>query len=309
MPSWKNSHQKTQHITVLLFDGFSNLCLANVLEPLRAANMLSGQSLYEWRFASLDGVSVQSSSGLPIVPQGPLIDETGDALLVMPSYGFLDHCGWRVLAALRAAVRRHDVIIGLDTGSWLMAEAGLLDGYRATVHWEELESFSERFPQVATERSRFVIDRDRISCAGAMAAFDLALWMIGERQGQALRLEVETLFRAGERPSGTPKVGRLVSRALALMQENLEVPLTIADLARRLGRSQKELEARMNAELGATPQTVYRRQRLNLAYKLVSETRMSVSEVSVRCGYQSASAMTRAFRSEFGRNPRDLRRG
>lgn len=312
MQSWSKTSAATQQVGVLLFDGFSNHCLANTVEPLRAANMLSGRPLYEWQFLALSTQVVTSSSGLQVAPHQALSQAQGDLLVVMPSYGFLDHSGWKTQTALRAAVGRFNTLIGMDTGSWLLAEAGLLDHHRATIHWEELTAFSERFPDIEAARERYVIDRARITCSGAMAAFDLVMHMIGRDQGQALALEVAQLFMtrdsARSHAGGAGSASTFVNRALAVMQENLEQPLSIPEVARRIGRTQKVLEARMKADLGATPAQVYRRLRLNLARKLVIETDLPIAEVALRAGYDDPSAMTRAFRSEFGASPRALRR-
>ena len=313
MQRWVKTSAATQQIGVLLFDGFSNHCLANMVEPLRAANTLSGKALYEWRFLTVDGRHAESSSGLQVAPHGKLAEASGDLLAVMPSYGFQNYTGWQVQAALRAAEARFRAMAGLDTGSWLLADAGLLDGYLATIHWEELSQFEERFPEVDALRERYVIDRDRVTCSGAMAAFDLVLHMIGRDQGQALALEVSQLFMtrgsARSHAGGAGAASRVVNRALAVMEENLEEPLPIAEVARRAGRTQKALEARMRSDLGATPQQVYRRLRLNLARKLVTETDLSVSEIAWRAGYEAPAAMTRAFRGEFATTPQQLRRG
>lgn len=312
MQSWSKIPAATQQVDVLLFDGFSNHCLANTVEPLRAANMLSGKALYDWQFLALDPSVVTSSSGLQVAPHQAVGKAHGDMLVVMPSYGFLGHSGWKTQAALRAAEARYKMLVGMDTGSWLLAEAGLLDRYRATIHWEELTGFSERFPEVEAIRERYVIDRNRITCSGAMAAFDLVTHLIGRDHGQALALEVAQLFMT--RDSARSHSGRagsantFVNRALAVMQENLEHPLPIPEIARRAGRTQKVLEARMRADLGATPNQVYRRLRLNLARKLVVETDLPIAEIAVRAGYDDPSAMTRAFRTEFGASPRAMRR-
>nr|WP_319947526.1 GlxA family transcriptional regulator [uncultured Shimia sp.] len=309
--NWSIQSAAPQHFGVLLFEGFSNHCLANTIEPLRAANMISGKPLYEWKFLSLDRHPITSSSGLQVTPHATLATASGGTLIVMPSYGFLNHGGWRTLAALRSAAKRFSPLVAMDTGSWLLAEAGLLDQHQATIHWEELTNFAERFPEVDAQRERFVEDRDRITCSGAMAAFDLILHLIARDRGHALALEVAQLFMtrdsARSHSRGASPKSRVVNRALAVMQEHLEEPLTIKDVASRVGRTQKSLESRMLADLGATPQKVYGRLRLNLARKLVSETDIPVSEIALRCGYLNPSAMTRAFKSEFGVTPRGLR--
>ncbi len=313
MQVWANTSAAPQKIGVLLFDGFSNHCLANTVEPMRAANTLSGKALYEWVFLSLDGAAVRSSSALPVTPHGRLGEASGDMLVVMPSYGFKDHAGWQTQSALRATAKRFDTVCGMDTGSWLMAEAGLLEGHRATIHWEELTAFAERFPDVTAERKRFVIDRVHVTCSGAMAAFDLVMHLIGRDFGQALAVEVAQLFMtrdsARSHEGGATPAGRIVNRALAVMQDHLEDPLALPEVARRAGATQKTLAARMLAELGATPAVVYRRLRLNLARKLVVDTDLSVAEVALRSGYGDPAAMTRAFRTEFATTPQALRKG
>lgn len=311
MRYWTKSPAAPQQLGVLLFDGFSNHCLANTIEPLRAANMLSGRALYRWTFLSLTDGPVTSSSGLQVAPHDTLSTASGDILMVMPSYGFRAHSGWQTLAGLRSAASRFETLAGMDTGSWLLALAGLLDGHRATIHWEELTGFTERFPEVETVRERFVIDRDRVTCSGAMAAFDLILHLIGQAQGQALALEVAQLFMtrdsARSHAGGAGATSGYVNKALALMQEHLEAPLPASEIANRVGRSQKALSVRMRAELGAGPAQVYRRLRLNLARKLVVETDLSIAEIALRAGYEDPSALTRAFKAEFGETPRALR--
>lgn len=310
MRNWKNQNAAPQRVGVLLFEAFSNHCLANTIEPLRAANGFAGRAIYDWQILSLDGAPVTSSSGVQVAAHMSLAQHSGDLLILMPSYDFLSHATSATARHLRAAAKRFATIAGFDTGSWLMADAGLLQGRRATIHWEELERFAERFPDVQAFRARHIQDGDRVTCSGAMAAFDLMLDLIGERHGQALRLEVAALFMSpegAEPQDGVLSRSRSVARAVGLMQANLEAPLTIARIAREVGRSQKDLEQRIKRDLGTTPQAVYRRLRLLMARKLVLETDLAVSEIALRCGYQDASAMTRAFRGEFGTSPRALR--
>lgn len=310
MPIWEKDDAAAQQVDVLLFDAFSAHCLANTVEPLRAANGYAGRPAYSWRFLTLDGRPAVSSSGMEVTAHGKLADCKGDMLIAMPSYDFLRHAAPATARALRSAARRYGVMAGFDTGAWLLADAGLLGGHRATIHWEELARFEEEFPDIETERARQVQDRNRITCSGALAAFDLMLGLIGARLGQALRLEVAALFMSPEATGGQEPIlakGKPVARALALMQEHIEVPLPITEIARRSGRSQKDLERRMKAELGATPRAVYRRLRLIQARKLVLETEIAMTEIALRCGYEDPSALTRAFKAEFSATPREMR--
>lgn len=300
-----------QKVDVLLFPGFSNHCLANAIEPLRAANTLSRQELYQWRFLTMDGKTVRSSSGLFVEPYATLRDGRGDMLCLMPSYDYQALATVALQRQLREAAKRYRVMTGLDTGSWLLAKSGLLDGYKATIHWEELTEFAETFPEIESLRERFVIDGDRISCSGAMAAFDLVMHLIGRDHGPLLALEVAQLFMTQEAARSSEvsprRRSRTVDKAVFLMQENIEEPLTIAVIAKQVGCTQRTLERHMQAELKARPQLVYRRLRLNLARKLVADSDLAVAEIALRSGYENPSALTRAFKAEFGETPRGLR--
>ncbi|MGR3622122.1 GlxA family transcriptional regulator [Pseudophaeobacter sp.] len=314
MQDWVKDHAAVQQVDLLLFDDFSGHCLANTVEPMRAANTLAGRDLYAWRFLTVDGGSATSSAGMEVRPHAKLSACRGDMLIALPSYRYQRFANQDVLRGLRAGASRYQVMAGFDAGAWLLAAAGLLDGRRATIHWEELPGFAEDFPQVQAKRLRHVQDGNRITCSGALAAFDLMMELIGQTQGQALRLEVAALFMSPEigGAQATPTSGGLarsgsVARALGLMQSNIETPLSIVEIARQVGRNRKDLEQRMKAQLGATPQAIYRRLRLIQARKLVLETELSVAEIALRAGYEDPSAMTRAYRQEFGATPRQMR--
>ncbi|PUB08414.1 GlxA family transcriptional regulator [Yoonia sediminilitoris] len=302
----------SQSYNILLFDGFSNHCLANLVEPLRAANTFARRRLYTWRYFSLDGRPVESSSGLVVAPDGDLRDETGDVLVVMPSYGFLKLDTRETARALLHAAKKHRQLAGMDTGSWLLARAGLLDNHRATIHWDELSRFEETFPDVDAVQERFVIDRNRMTCSGAMAAFDLAAAIISQDHSPLLSMEVAHLLmsRTVANPYALPLKSddTVVCRALTVMQAHIEAPISITEIARRIGCSQKTVQTRIGSELRTTPQGLYRRLRLALARKLAEETDQSIAEIAGRCGYENAGAMTRAFKLEFGQTPKTFRR-
>ena len=319
MQFWSFAMLNPQQITpprsvgVLLFPAFSNHCLANAVEPLRGANMLSRRALYDWSFLSPDGAGVASSSGLTVQPEGRLSDHPGgDYLLVMPSYDFERQATPALLRALRAAAGRFRTVVGLDTGSWLMAAAGLLDGRRATIHWDELENLAERFPDTEVTEDRFVLDGDRITCGGTTTTFELMLHLIGQHHGAMLRLEVAALFMHGEAdPRADPLMrlprDRLVQAAVSIMRRNIETPLPVGQIAERLNLSQRGLEAHFARATGMSPRAVYTALRLRQARLLAERTTLSVAEIATRCGYSDASAMTRAFRREFGHPPSAFR--
>ncbi|MEM8956864.1 MAG: GlxA family transcriptional regulator [Pseudomonadota bacterium] len=296
-------------VSVLLFERFSNHCLANAVEPLRAANMLAGVEHYRWRFLTPDGAAVCSSSGLPVQPFDRLGREAGgDYLLLLPSYGFRAEDRPDMRRALRAAAGRHATLVGLDTGAWLMASAGLLDGRPATIHWDEHTAFAESFPYVEARPERFVIDGDRITCGGASATFELMTLLIRRHLGAALALQVSTLFLQGDwqRPRVPTGPGR-AGRAVALMRRNLESPLSVPRLAQIVGMSQRALTAQMRAQFGMTPREIYQALRLEAARRYLTGSDMAVAEIAARCGWTDQSAFARAFRRHFAATPVSVR--
>ncbi|PYG28290.1 AraC family transcriptional regulator with amidase-like domain [Pelagimonas varians] len=309
-----NHSPKTRQIGVLLFPEFSNYGLANAVEPLRAANTLARQKLYEWQFLGINEGTITSSSGLPVTPSGTLTDHPGgDLLLVMPSYDYKGLTTPTVLRALRSAQKRFAQMAGLDTGSWLMAAAGLLEGQRATIHWDELVAFSEQFPEINVVEDRYISQGPMLSCGGASTSIELMLDLIGQHHGTMLRLEVAALFMHGERkPSDvTPlRMGddQVVQAAVSIMRRTLETPLPIDAIAKRLGFGLRALEKHFASSAGRSPRSVYVSLRLGAARHLTEQTTLSVSEIATRCGYEDPSAMTRAFRREFGITPRDIRK-
>jgi AraC family carnitine catabolism transcriptional activator len=304
--------QRTQAIGLLLFPGFSNLCLANAVEPLRAANTLARRPLYGWTHLALSPGPLLSSSGLPVTPERLTPGHSGDALFVMPSYNHREADTDPTRKALRAAAGRYKTLVGLDTGAWLLASAGLLDGHRATAHWDILTDLAERFPEVDVVEDRTVWDRTRVSCGGATTTLDLMLEMIERAHGAPLALEIAALFMYGERPARADPMRllpphRRVQAAAALMRRHLETPLALKDVARRLGMSHRSLLALFRSETDTTPAALYRKIRLAEARRRLEHSRESVAEIAGRCGYADATAFTRAYRMEFGQTPRVVR--
>lgn len=300
-------------ISVLLFEAFSNHCLANTIEPFRAANTIAREPLYTWQYFSMDGGTVTSSSGLPVeTASWPQVRPRGDILFLMPSYGFRDLATPALNQALRAARDRFQLIVGLDTGAWLMAMAGLLDGRRATIHWDEFTHFAETFPDIDVLEDRFVLTTDLATCGGASTAIELTLEMIKRQHSAMFSLEVGALFMHGDKldlqdPYLRMSSDKLVGSATALMRRTIETPLTIPELADRLKIDQRELERHFQKEMKMPPLAVYKAIRLREARRLVELTRLSVAEIATRCGYRNASALTRAYRQEFSAPPRTHR--
>ncbi|MFK7938490.1 MAG: GlxA family transcriptional regulator [Roseovarius sp.] len=313
MPEWTKPTTPPVRIAFVIFDQFSNLCLANCLEPLRATNTLNGAAVFDWQILSIDGAPGLSSSGMQVLPDAALPDLAPcDYLFVLASYAHDTHDTPAIRRALRQAAAKARFTVGMDAAPWLLASAGLLEGRRATVHWDLLDAFTEKFLTIEADRARVVRDGRVMTCAGAMSALDLTLGLIADHAGLAARLDVEALFMRGDPPVDNPHergtvTDPLVRRALAVMRENLEKPLNLQGLSKALSCQSRTLNRRFRSRLGAPPGTVYRHLRLSAARKMLEGSVLSVAEIAVRCGYENPAAMTRAIKRYYGVTPSGLR--
>ncbi|MGC3895325.1 GlxA family transcriptional regulator [Pseudomonas urmiensis] len=305
-------------IHFLLLPGFSAMGFISAVEPLRVANRFRGP-LYHWRVLSLDGGAVQASNGMSVNADAALGQEApGRMLLVVAGFDPLAHFG----PGLQQGLRRfdHDGVIlgGIDTGAMLLAEAGLLDGHRATLHWEALEAFKERYPRLQATQELFEIDRRRITCAGGTASIDLMLDLIAQAHGSELAVQVSEQFVLGRiRPRQDHQRMQIASRygisnkklvkVIGEMERNTEQPLNTQVLAEAVQITRRQLERLFKLHLEDTPSGFYLRLRLDKARQLLRQTDMSVLEVSIACGFESASYFTRCYRARFARCPREDR--
>jgi transcriptional regulator GlxA family with amidase domain len=309
-----------QQFGFLLLPGFSTLCLANSVEPLRAVNEITGEQRYVHRLLSLDGEPVSSSSGIEVKVDAA-VDDAGrmDVFFLIASRGFRDIPRARLMPALRRAAGQATVVGGMDTAPWLLGTAGLLDGCTATVHWQELERFQADFPEVTVSRARYVIDGNRITCGGATTVLDMMLGLLRLQVGEVLALDVMRLFiYDAERPADgeqqtplhAPFVARapFVAAAIAEMEQAIEDPLGIADIAVAVGASQRKLERAFERALGVTPQRYYQYLRLATARRMLAEGTRSVTMVAASTGFASATSFARAYRRMFGHAPTASRR-
>ena len=210
------------------------------------------------------------------------------------------------------AARRFRCVVGMDTGAWLMAHAGLLENGAATIHWDELTAFAETFDDIDTVSDRYVMNGNRLTCGGAMTAFDLVLELIRRTHGEALGLEVSAFFlHQSAEPPGERMFKRhaspMVERCLAIMSGSLEAPLTITELAQMVQTNQRTLGRVFQAELGASPKRVYKWLRLAAARRYAQTSSYPIAEIALRCGYANAAAMTRAFVERYGKPPSAFR--
>lgn len=305
----------TERIGFLLLPNFSLLAFSAMLDPLRMANWLSGAPLYEWVLISADGGPVPAANGVEVKVDHSLASaQRLPTLVVVASYEHEGLATPDVMAVLRRWSSFGTVLGALDNGTFVLAAAGLLDGYRATAHWEMLESYIERFPRVAFTQDLFVTDRDRFTAAGGTAGLDLMLSKIRQSHGQSLagRAADEFVYsrirepQDAQRQSLRDRLGgvnpRLV-RAVEAMEANLEESVPTSVFADAAGVSPRELERQFRKWLKATPGGYYRGLRLDRARQLLRQTDAPVIDIAFRCGFGSAAHFTRSYSARFGQPP------
>lgn len=306
-------------IGLLLVDGFALLSYASFVEPFRAANSLSGRALYDWVHVSPAGREACASNGARLVADSRVGDAIDCDMLFVFAAG--DPAAFRdeaCFAWLRAQARRGIRIGGVSGGPYLLARAGLLARRRATIHWEHAVALQAEFPDLMLEQGLYVIDRDRMTCAGGMAGLDLALALIERAHGGALARRVgEWFIRAEPRgPDDAQRAAlgvrhgttnRRLLPMLAAMDAAIEDPLSRERLATRAGVSLRQLERLCRAELGASVAEIYAGLRLDRALELLRSTGLPVTEVAMACGFRSAAHFSRRFKQRHGRTPVSIR--
>lgn len=312
---------KPDRVVLFLIPNFSMIAFMSVVEPMRLANYVSGKPIYEWEIVSRDGLPVMGSNGIEIKanraateverPPNVIVCSGIDAHLYQDALTF----GW-----LRRWAREGSNIGAICTGAHVLAHAGLLSGYRCTIHWENLDSFIEEFPDLDVRAELFEIDRDRFTCAGGVAALDMMLNEITLKHGAELAASVSEQFmheriREGHDDQRLPLQARLrishpkLIRAIAEMEKHTEEALTRDDIADRVGLSRRQLERLFRRYLNTSPARYYLKLRLNRARTLLTQTTMPVTEVAFASGFTSASHFSKCYRDMFGRTPRAERRG
>lgn len=309
---------KTRRFIFLLLDNFTMLPFAAALEPLRLANRSPCGPHYEWRLIGPSGDFATCSNGTRMMLDGGLGDELAltrdDVVIVCGGTAIASQATKPVLNWLRKQARSGATIGGVCTGSWILAEAGLLDGRKATIHWENHDGFAEAFPEVDLYRSVFVHDGNRLTAAGGTSPIDLLLHLISEAQGEGVVSEVadqmlHTAIRTDQdrqRLSIPTRIGvrhpRLAA-VIARMEANLEDPISPAQLAADAGMSTRQLERLFRRYLNRSPKRYYMETRLARARNLLMQTEMSIIEVALASGFSSPSHFSKCYRARYGSTP------
>lgn len=310
-------------VSFLLLPGYSFIAFAAAVEPLRMANQLRQRELYRWQALTADGAPVAASNGLQVVPQGSLhsLESAPDLLLVCGGVDVQEACARDTLSALRRLARRRAAMGAVCTGAYLLAEAGLLAGFRCTLHWEHISSLYEslRFPQTVFTNELFVIDRDRYTCSGGVAPLDMMLNVIARQQGLELAEDIAEEFlheriRDVEERQRMPLRVRLgtsqpkLCEVVTLMEANIHEPLTLDELAKHASTSRRQLERLFRRYLGCSPMRYYLDLRLARARQLLLQTEMPITDIAIASGFVSPPHFTKCYHDRYGRSPRDERR-
>lgn len=302
-------------VAFLPLKDYSMIAFANAVEPLRAANRITGKALFDWRLVSLDGKSVVSSNGLTIGPFSS-VGELGtiDILFVCGGINVKEAVSEPLLTYLKELAQKKVALGALCTGSYALARARLLDGYHCAVHWENLAALHEEYPNINFGSKLFVIDRDRLTASGGLAPLDLSLALIRQLFGKTLSQTIAEVFicervRDGHDSQHVPlnaQVGpgqHKIIEAASLMEANIEEPLTLDELAKYVGLSRRQIERLFKLHLGRAPTRYYLELRLTRARQLLLQTKMSIMAITVACGFRSPPHFSKAYREFFGHPP------
>lgn len=304
------------HVGFLLIPDFALLPYASAIEPLRAANRLSGRALYRWSHISLDGAAAPASNGVAIAADASVgADLRLDYLFVCAGGNPSLFRHQPTFAWLRQLARRGLRIGGVSGGAYVLARANVLKGYRFTLHWEHAPAFLEDYPDLDLRRSLYEIDRDRLTCSGGTAPLDMMHAVIAAEHGGELAFAVsewflQTQIREGAVPQRMPLRERLgvahapLLRVLGRMEQTVETPAPREELARLANVSLRQLERLFRRHLGVSLGEHYLALRLERARALLRQTSLSVLEIALACGFVSASHFSRIYRERHGHSPR-----
>ncbi|MEL6809355.1 MAG: GlxA family transcriptional regulator [Pseudomonadota bacterium] len=299
----------------VLLNNFTLLCFSAALESLRIANRMAEKELYSWRIIGEGGDVAYCSAGTGFKLDGDL-DEVGrdDTIMICGGIDVQAATTKRLLGWLRREARKGPAVAGLCTAAYTLAKGGLLDGKRATIHWENQDSFTEEFPEVELTKSVFVVDDKRLTTAGGTSSIDLMLKLIADDNDEQLANAVaDQLIYSSirtdqdtQRLSVPTRIGvrhPKLSQVIQIMEQNIEEPISPSILAKDVGMSTRQLERLFRRYLNRSPKRYYMELRLQKARNLLMQTDMSVINVALACGFASPSHFSKCYRAHYDTTP------
>lgn len=310
---------KPQHFGFLLIDGFSTISLSVTLEPLRMANRQAGQELFKWSLLTSDNQAVETSSGLVMAPTMNLHEANQlDTLIVVAGINVHEVHDTSLLRWLKAMARQGVTMAAVSTGTLLLARAKVIGDKVCTIHWENIDGLREEFPNLNVSGELYEFDDKLMTSSGGVSGLDMMLHYIGLRHGDELanslaemcihpkirpahednRMELQTKFNVYH--------PRLI-RAIEIMRDNLEMPLGLKEVAQEAGLSLRQMERLFKDKLNTRPAVFYLHLRLDKARLLLQQSSLSVLEIAMACGFNSATYFSKCYRQKWGCSPRQER--
>ena len=294
---------------------YSMIALSSAVEPLRMANMVTGEAVYDCPIVSIDGEPTPASNGLQLAPTLPL-EKMGpvDILFVCGGVDVQAGATPKVLSSLRRLAERRIPLGALCTGGYALAKAGLLDKYQATIHWENLPALREEFPRILLSNQLFTIDRDRFTCSGGIAPLDLMLHLVKTKLGARIAQLISEQFivdriRNDRDRQYVPLRAQLgvgheaLLHAAQLMEENIEKPLSLDEIAAATELSRRQIERLFKRHLNTMPKRYYLQMRLRRAREFLLHTPMPIIDITAACGFRSTTHFSKAYHALFGYPP------
>ena len=299
----------------VLIENFTLLSFSSALDALRIANRMSGKKLYDWTFIGENEEFVSCSAGTQFKLDNSLVElHRDDTVLLCGGTAIQESTTKKLIGWLRREARRGLIIGGLCTAAYPMAKAGLLDDKKATIHWENQDSFAEEFLEVELTKTVFVCDGNRYTTAGGTSSIDLLLKIIADEHGEELANAVadQMIYSSirtdqdTQRLSVPTRIGvrhPKLSKVIQMMEINIEEPISPSILAKDVGMSTRQLERLFRRYLDRSPKRYYMELRLQKARNLLMQTDMSVINVALACGFASPSHFSKCYRAHYDTTP------
>jgi transcriptional regulator GlxA family with amidase domain len=294
---------------------YSMIALSSAVEALRMANMVAGETVYDWSIVSMDGQPTPASNGLQLAPTIAM-EQVGtvDILFVCGGIDVRNAVTPKILSALRRLAERRVPLGALCTGGYALAKAGLLEKYRATIHWENLSSLREEFPRILLSNQLFTIDRDRFTCSGGIAPLDLILHLVKTKLGARIAQLISEQFivdrirndRDRQYVPLRAQIGaghETLLHAAQLMEQNIEKPLSLDEIAEATELSRRQIERLFKRHLNCVPKRYYLQLRLRRARELLLYTSMPIIDITAACGFRSTTHFSKCYHAQFGYPP------
>ena len=302
----------------LLVDDFTLISMSSAVEPLRMANRICKKEVYRWKTLSEDGGPVSASDELSVNVDNGIEDPDAlhdlDVLIICGGWDIEKHTTPNLMRWLKAINKPALALGSVCTGSYVLAAAGLLDGYRCSVHWENMGALTDMFPNTHVSRKVFTIDRDRYTCSGGTSPVDMMLYFIKRQCGPEVSAGVaeqfiyERIRRRDDRQRVPLKhvVGNQSEKlviAVELMEANIREPMSLRDIARYTDTSQRQLQRLFMRYLSCTPSRYYQQIRLGRARELLHQTSMTLVEIATLTGFVASSHFSKSYKEHFGHSP------